>query len=344
MAKKENSPGIRDIISDIRHGNPAPVYVLMGEEAYYIDLIVDNLEQYVISEEDRDFNYNVFYGNDADLDYVVATAQQFPVMADRKLVILKEAQSMVQAKTQLERLGSYLARPNQTTVFAVVYKGDSLNATSKLIKGAKEGGAVIFRSDVPRDYELESLARDYCQNRKTSIEGKALKLLCEYIGTPLSKLFGELNKLITIKGEKGKITCEDVEKNIGISKDFNNYELINALSVKDYPKAMMIVKYFESNPKANPTVITTGVMFNYFSNIVTAHYLRDKSDQSLRDTFGFKAQVQLRSLKDGMRCYTPMQAVNCIHYLREFDTMSKGIGSYLNEYALLRELIFKIFT
>jgi len=344
MAKKEKGPGIRDIIFDIRHGSPAPVYVLMGEEAYYIDLIVDNLEKYVVSEDDRDFNYNVFYGNDADIDFVIATAQQFPVMADRKLVILKEAQSMVQAKVQLERLGSYLARPNQTTVFAIVYKGEPFNASSKLIKGAKEGGAVIFRSDVPRDYELEAHVRDYCQSRKTSIEEKALKLLCEYIGPPLSKLFGELNKLIAIKGDKRKITSEDIEKNIGISKDFNNFELINALSVKDYPKAMMIVKYFESNPKANPTVMTTGVMFNYFSNLVIAHYLQDKSDQSFRNTFGFKAQVQFRSLKEGLRNYSPMQAVNCIHYLREFDTMSKGIDSYLNEYSLLRELVFKIFT
>lgn len=344
MAKKDKGPGIRDIISDIRNGNPAPVYVLMGEEAYYLDLIVDNLEKYVISEDDRDFNYNVFYGNDADIDYVVATAQQFPVMADRKLVILKEAQSMLQAKVQLERLGSYLARPNQTSVFVIVYKGEPFSASSKLIKGAKEGGAVIYRSDVPRDYELESHVRDYCQGRKIGIEEKALKLLCEYIGTPLSKLFGELNKLIAIKGDKGKITCEDVEKNIGISKDFNNYELINALSVKDYPKAMMIVKYFESNPKANPTVLTTGVLFNYFSNLVIAHYLQDKSDDSLRNTLGLKVSVQIRSIKVGMKYYSPMQAVNCIHYLREFDTMSKGIGSYLNEYALLRELIFKIFT
>ncbi len=344
MAKSVKGPGVRDIIADIRHGEAAPTYVLMGEEAYYIDLIVENLEKYVVNEADRDFNYNVFYGNDADIDYVVATAQQFPVMADRKLVILKEAQSMNQAKTQLERFGSYLARPNQTTVFVIVYKGEPFGASSKLIKGAKEGGAVIFRSDVPRDYELESHVRDYCQSKKMSIEDKAMKLLCEYIGPPLSKLFGELNKLISIKGGKGKITSEDVEKNIGISKDFNNFELINALSTKDYPKAMKIVKYFESNPKSNPTVMTTSVIFNYFANLVIAHYLPDKSDKSLMETFGFKAQIQLRSLKDGLRNYSAMQAVNAIHYLREFDTKSKGIGSYVNEYALLRELIFKLFT
>lgn len=344
MAKSVKGPGIRDIIADIRKGNLAPVYVLMGEESYYIDLIVDNLEHYAIDEADRDFNYNVFYGNDADVDYVIASAQQYPVMAPRKLVILKEAQSMMQAKTNLERLGSYFARPNQTTVFVLVFKGEPFAASSKLMKGAKEGGAVVFNSPVPRDYELESHARDFCQTRRISVEEKALKLMCEYIGAPLSKLFGELNKLVTIKGEGGRITCEDVERNIGISKDYNNFELVNALSVKDYPKAIRIIKHFESNPKANPTVMTTATIFTFFSNLVIAHYMQDRSDTAFRDTFGFKSTIQMRSLRDGLAHYSAMQAVNAIHHIREFDTKSKGIGSYLNEYDLLGELIFKLFT
>lgn len=344
MAKKANDIGIREIISSIRKGNCAPVYILMGEEAYYIDLIVENLERYVINESDKDFNYNVFFGNDADIDYVVATAQQFPVMAPRKLVILKEGQSMIQAKNQLERFAPYVSRPNQNTVFAIVYKGEPLGASSKLIKAAKEGGAVIFRSDVPRDYELESHVRDYCADRRITIDEKAMKMLCEYIGAPLSKLFGEINKLITIKGGTGRITCDDIEKNIGISKDFNNFELINALSVKDYPKAIRIVNYFESNPKLNPTVVTTAVIFNYFSNVVIAHYLPDKSDDSLKSELGLKSKPQLWTLKDGMRNYSPATAVNAIHHIREFDSKSKGIGSYLNEYDLMRELVFKLFT
>ena len=344
MAKKANDIGIREIISSIRKGNCAPVYILMGEEAYYIDLIVENLERYVINESDKDFNYNVFFGNDADIDYVVATAQQFPVMAPRKLVILKEGQSMIQAKNQLERFAPYVSRPNQNTVFAIVYKGEPLGASSKLIKAAKEGGAVIFRSDVPRDYELESHVRDYRADRRITIDEKAMKMLCEYIGAPLSKLFGEINKLITIKGGTGRITCDDIEKNIGISKDFNNFELINALSVKDYPKAIRIVNYFESNPKLNPTVVTTAVIFNYFSNVVIAHYLPDKSDDSLKSELGLKSKPQLWTLKDGMRNYSPAKAVNAIHHIREFDSKSKGIGSYLNEFDLMRELVFKLFT
>ncbi len=344
MAKKANDTGIREIISSIRKGDCSPVYILMGEEAYYIDLIVENLEKYVIAESDRDFNFNVFYGNDADIDYVVATAQQFPVMAQRKLVILKEGQSMMQAKSQLERFAPYVSRPNMNTVFVIVYKGEPFTASSKLMKAAKESGAVVFRSDVPRDYELESHARDYCASRRVQIEEKALKMLCEYIGAPLSKLFGEINKLISIKGGERRINCDDVERNIGISKDYNNFELLNALSSKDYPKAIRIVNYFESNPKTNPTVVTTGLIFNYFSNVVTAHYLADKSDESLKSEFGFRSAIQLRGLKDGMRNYPPAKAVNAIHHIREFDAKSKGIGSYLNEFDLMREMIFKLFT
>lgn len=346
MAKKSTAPklSVREIIAAIRKGDPATCYVLHGEEAYYIDLIVSNLEKYVVPEDERDFNLDVFYGNDADIDYVIAAAQQFPVMSQRRLVILKEAQGMHQARTALEKLGPYLARPNQTTTFVLVYKGEPFAASSKILKGASEGGAVVFRSDIPRDYQLKNHLRDFCTERRISMEEKALDMLIEYIGAPLSKLFGEVNKLVTIKGEGKRITCDDIEKNIGISKDFNNFELVNALSRKDYPKAIQIIKYFESNPKTNPTPVTTASIFNYFANLVTAHYMPDKSDAAMMQEFKFKAPVQLNVIKDGLRNYSAGRAVNAIHHIREFDTKSKGIGSALNEYDLLCELIFKIFS
>lgn len=317
----------------------------MGEEAYYIDLIMNNIEKYVISEDDKDFNYNVFYGNEADLDCVVATAQQFPVMADKKLVVLKEAQSMHQAKTQLEKLAPYLASPNKSTVFVLTYKGESLNATSKLIKAAKQSKSIIFNSEKIPDYKFTEHVRDYCSSNKVLIEPEAVGLLCEYIGPPLSKLVGEINKLVNIIGDKSKkITCEDIEKHIGVSKDYNNFELMNALGEKDYPKAIKIVKYFENSPKLHPTPVSTGLMVNLYSNLVIAHYLPDKSDNGIMEAFGFKARIQLTNLKTAMRNYTPMQAVNAIHHLREFDAKSKGIGSVQNEYSLMKELIFKLFT
>ena len=343
MAKA--SLGYREIIESIRKGNLAPVYILMGTEAYYIDLVVENLEKYAIPEEDRDFNYNVFYGNDADIDYVVGVAQQFPVFADRKLVILKEAQSMRQAKVALEKFAPYVNQPAPATIFVIVFKGDTLNATSKLMKAAKESGAVVLKSETPRDYELPALIRDFCQQRKVNIEDKAVTLLADYIGSPLSKLFGEVNKLISIVDKNNpRITCELIEKNIGISKEFNNIELVNAIRRRDYPAAVKIVKYFAANPKQNPTPMTTGILLKFFSEIITAHYLPNKSDAALIETFGLRSTRFLNDFKLAMQNFNPRQAVNAVHYLREFDTKSKGIDSYLNEYDLLLELIFKIFT
>lgn len=344
MAKKELISH-RDIIQSVRKRDCAPVYLLMGEEAYYIDLILDNFEKYYLEDEDKDFNYSVFFGNDADIDYIVGVARQFPVMSDRKLVILKEAQSMHQAKTQLEKFASYVSRPNPNTVFVIAYKGEPFKPSSKLIKAIKESGGVVFTSLVPRDYQLPPLIKDFCQQRKIGIDDKAVSMLVDFIGPPLSKLFGEIKKLIEIKG-KGvvRITPEDIEKNIGVSKDFNNFELVNALSQKDYPKALKIVKYFANNPKANPSNVTTGTMFTFFSNLVIAHYMPDKSDAALRDQFGFRSPEQFSSMRNALRCYSPGQAVKAIRYLREFDIKSKGIGSLMNEFDLLAETIFKLFT
>lgn len=344
MAKTDSKAAARQIISDIRKGELKPVYLLMGEEAYYIDLIVENFEKYVIPDEDKDFNLNIFYGNDVDIDYLVGVAQQFPVMANRKLVLLKEAQSMQMAKSQLEKIAPYVSKPNCQTCLVIVFKGDSLNGTSKLVKAVKEKG-VLFKSDIPWDNQVPDFIRDYCREHKFTIEPKAVELLAQYIGLPLSKLYGEINKLIEIKGKEDKhITCVDIEKNIGISKEYNNLELTSALGKKDYNKVITIIKYFEANPKSNPTPVITAVLLNFFGNLVAAHYLPDKSDTSLMNTFGLKSSYKLNDFKVSMKNYNARQAVNAIHHLREFDTKSKGIGSLINEYDLLAELIFKIFT
>lgn len=317
----------------------------MGEEDYYIDKAVEALENKSIEEADKDFNYNVYYGVDADIETIVAACQQLPVMAPRRLVILKEAQSMQRAKQQLDKLAAYVSHANPTTVFAVAFKGDNLNATSDLMKAANKSNTVVLKSAKVRDYQLASHVKDYCAMRKCGIDERSVAMLCEYIGGPLTKLFGEINKLISIKGGNGvKIVPEDIEKHIGISKDFNNFELTTALATKNYPRAIAIVKYFKANPKTNPTVVTTATLFNFFSKLVIAHYLPDKSDSSLRLALGLKTQGALNELKGGMKNYNPYRAVNAIHAIREFDVKTKGVGSYQNEYALLQDLIFKLFT
>ncbi len=334
----------RKIISDIRAGKLHPVYLLIGTETYFIDVILAELEKYAVAPEDRDFNYNLYYGNDTNAETVINCAQQFPVFADRKLVILKEAQGLTSAKTDLDKFVPYVSHPNYNTTLVITYTSEKTSAISELQKAANKTDALVFKSESPRDYQLAPYIKDYCQQNHVSIDDKAVEMLREYIGAPLSKLFGELSKLIQIKNGSGRISSDDVEKNIGVSKEFNNFELLRAICKRDYPQCCRIIKYFRRNPKPNPTIVTCATIFNYFSKITSAHFLPSKDDNTLMSVLDRKSPYFLNELKDAMRAYPPVKAVNAIHYLREFDSKNKGVGSFGNEYDLLQELIFKIMT
>lgn len=334
------------IITDIKQRKFAPVYILMGEEAYYLDKITEALEALVVEEADKDFNFDAFYGAEADIDVVDASARQYPVMAERRLVILKEAQAMQQAKTRLQKLAPYIEKPIHSTVFALIFKGDNLNETSELMKAAKKNkDVVVFKSPLLRDSYLSAPIKEYCQSHRVAIDDKAVALLCEFVGANLSKLFGEIDKLLVAAGKNvNRITSELIERNIGISKDFNNWELVSAMGKKDYKKAMRIIEYFRRNASKNPTVMTTASLFSFFSNLVKAHYAPDKSDQGLMKFVGIKNSYALRDMKTAMANYNPRQSILAISALRNFDCKSKGIGSIQNEFDLLRELIFQLIT
>lgn len=345
MAKKSNGPAFREIMTAIKKKQFSPVYILMGEEAYYLDEITKALENNVVDEADRDFNSIVFYGADSDIGSVIASAQQYPVMAERQLVVLKEAQTLSQAKSQLDKLASYIVHPNLMTVLLVVYKGEGLSATSQLMKATKDSNCVVFRSDKLKDFQLPGPIADYCAMKGLGIDDKAVSLLCDYIGGPLSKLFGEIDKLIVAAGKDiNRISPELIERNIGISKDFNTFELVKSLAKKDYKKSMIIVDYFSKNPKQNPGVMIVATLFSYFSKLFIATVTRDKSDASLMAALELKSPYALKDYRDGLQNYNARMALGAIHALREYDAQSKGIGSAQNEYELLKELIFKIFT
>lgn len=346
MAKKSTGVAFREVMTDIKKRKFAPVYLLMGEEDYYIDQISKALENNVVDEADRDFNSMTFYGADSDIGKVIGSAQQFPVMAERQIVLLKEAQTMTQARNQLDKLASYVSKPNNSTVLVVTYKGDSLPATSALMKAAaKNDECVVFRSEKLKDYQLSGPIMDYCTSQGIGIDDKAVSLLCDYIGNPLSKLFGEIDKLIVAGGKDMKrITPEIIERNIGISKDFNTFELVKAIAMKDYPKSMMIVEYFSRNPKQNPGVMIVASLFNFFSKLFIATITRDKSDTSLMDALELKSPYALKDYRAGLQRYNARMALAAIHALREHDCKTKGIGSTQNEYDLLKELIFRFFT
>ena len=225
--KSNKETSYRDVLDRIKKKDISQVYLLMGEEPYYIDLIVDALEHSVVKEENRAFDQLVFYGADSDLEVVVASARQYPVMGDRQLVILKEAQTCAGNKSQLDRLSSYVEHPNPHGVLVVAYKGDNLSASSELMKAASKATdrVTVFKSPKIRDYHLSGPIKDYCMSKKIGIEEGAVHILIEYIGNSLQKLFGEIDKLIVAAGGNSqRITAAMVEENIGISKEFNNFD------------------------------------------------------------------------------------------------------------------------
>lgn len=336
----------RTIVTNIKKGDVAPVYLLMGEEPYYLDRIAGMLETNVIDEADRDFNQTTFYGAETAVDLLVAAAQRFPVMSDRQLVVLKEAQSMPQAKSQLDALSQYVEHPNPTTILVIIFKGDTLNATSQLMKAAgRNPDVVVFKSQKVKEHNLGGPIKDYCREKGITIDDKATAMLSEFIGNSLVSLFGQIDKLCVALGKDGKrITPDLVERNIGISKDFNNFELTSAIARKDYATCMRIVAHFASNPRQNPTAMTSALLFTFFQKLVICQFAPDKSDRSLMTLLQLKSPYALKDVKTAMPIYNAMQAIKAISAIRNFDTKSKGIGSYQKEYELLKELIFNIIT
>ena len=344
MAKKASGTGFREIITNISKGIYAPVYLLMGDEDYYIDRIVDALETSVVPEDEKDFNAAIDYGADVDVRQVISRAQQFPLMSERQLVMLKEAQAMDRAKSNLEKLVPYVNHANESTVLVIVFKGDSLGATSQLVKTIQGEGGIVFKSERLKDYQLIGPLSDYCRDKKVRIDERSLNLLCDYIGSPLSKLFGEVDKLIVAAGENGEVTPALIESIIGISKEYNSFELVKALSVRDFPKSMRIIDHFARNPKQTPGVMITATLFNYFSKLFIAAIAKDKSDTGLMMELDMKSSYALTDYKNGLRNYKAGTIDSIIHAIRTHDVMTKGVGSNQNEFSLLKELIFKIFT
>ncbi|MCM1006018.1 MAG: DNA polymerase III subunit delta [Prevotella sp.] len=333
-----------DVVADIRAGKFAPIYLLQGEEPYYIDKVVDWLGEKVVADpEARDFDLYNFFGADTDVRKVIDTARQFPLMGEKQLVMLRETQAMHNARNEIEKLAGYAKHPVSSTVLVVSFKGEPLKASSAFIKAIKECGGVIFTSEKVKEWQLDKIVSEYCKEKGIKIDAKSAQMLKDFIGNDLSRLFSEIDKLI-VATNGATITPEAIERNIGISKDFNNFELINALAAKDYARCMRIVDYFEKNPKQNPVVMTVALMFRFFSNLMLAWYAPEKSERGIMSQLGFHSPYQLKDITIGMQRYSARSTLNIIHELRLLDCKSKGIGSMQKDYSQLKEFIFKAFT
>ena len=325
------------IISDIHKKKYAPVYFLMGEEPYFIDMISDTLEEEVLDETEKAFNQIVVYGRDVDVDTVAAHAKSFSMMGGYMVVIVKEAQDL----KDIEDFEKYLDVIPPTTILVFDYKYKKLDKRRALAKKIDKMG-VLFESKKLYDNNIPGWIQNYLADKGYSITPKAMQMMADYLGTDLHKIRNELEKLIIVIPKSKKIDDDDVERNIGISKDFNVFELQNAIGMRDVVKANRIVNYFGDNVKENPLLVTAITLYGYFTKLLKVHYATDPSPNGLAAALGV-SPFFVRDYQTAARNYSVADCVRCIAVLREFDLKSLGyqIGDVTAK-DLYREMIFKL--
>ena len=337
MAKQEIT--CDDILKELRAKQYRPVYYLMGEEPYYIDLIADYITDNILTETEKEFNLTVVYGADVDIATVINAAKRYPMMSEHQVVVVKEAQNI----RNMEELSYYLQKPLLSTILVICHKHGVLDRRKKLAAEIEKTG-VLFESKKVKDAQLPAFITSYMKRKGIDVEPKATAMLADFVGADLSRLTGELEKLIiTLPKGHTRVTPEQIEKNIGISKDYNNFELRSALVEKDVLKANKIIKYFEENPKTNPIQMTLSLLFGFFSNLMLAYYAPEKSEQGIANMLGLRPPWQAKDYLAAMRRYNGVKTMQIIGEIRYADAKSKGVGNpSLSEGAILRELVFKI--
>jgi len=326
------------IITDLQNKIYHPVYFLSGEEPYYIDKITDYVEKNVLSESERSFNQITFYGKDTDIATIINTAKRFPMMSNQQVVIVKEAQNI----NQIENLIYYVENPLKSTILIINYKYKKLDKRTKLHKAIRDHG-VYFESPKLYEDKIPNWINQYLKDRNYEMEPGIGMILTDFLGSDLSRIVNELEKLIIVLPEnENKITADLVERNIGISKEFNNFELHKALSRKDILKANRIVNYFCKNPKDNPLTLTLSSLYYFFSKILAYHFTVDKS----RGNLAYVLKINPFFIQDyqlAAKKYSPRKIAGIISLLRKYDLKSKGVGNItMSDCELLRELIYKI--
>jgi len=331
---------IKELVTDIKNRKLKPIYFLMGEEPYYIDKISDFIEDTVLTEEERGFNQMVLYGRDVSIEDIVSNAKRYPMMAEYQVVIVKEAQDLSRT---IEKLAAYADQPQPTTILVINYKYKKIDKRKSLYKALKKTG-IIYESKKLYENQVSDWIRRVLSPKGYSITPKAAQMLVEFLGTDLSKINNELEKLQIILPKGSQITPEVIEENIGISKDYNNFELRKAIGERNTLKAHKIVNYFAENPKDNPMVVTVSLLFNFFSQLLHYHGLKDKSPRSVATALRINPYF-VNEYVTSARNY-PMRKVSAvIAVLREFDVKGKGVGANaVPQGDLLKELLVRIFN
>lgn len=339
---------INDLIKDIKNRKFKPVYLLHGEEAYYIDKISGYIENSVLTDAEKGFNQTVMYGKDTDVMTILNAAKRFPMMSEYQVVLVKEAQDLKWAKDgdddkkAFDPLLSYLENPLQSTILVFCYKYGKFDKRKKTYKAIDKKG-LIFESPEIYENKVSAWIEDFVRDKNYRIHAKASLLLAEYLGNDLSKVANELEKLMLNVPVGQEITAEDIQNNIGISKDYNVFELQTAIARRDVFKVNQIINYFAANPKANPMPLVLGALNTYFTKILKYHYAKDRSQQNLAKELGVHPFF-VKDYELAGKNYDKWKTFNVISYLRDCDLKTKGVDATGNtdDGGLMKELLFKI--
>ena len=329
------------IMKELQSGQYRPVYYLMGEESYYIDKICDYIAEHALQPEERDFNQTIMFGSDVNASQIADAARRYPMMAERQVIIVKEAQNL----KNTDALEKYLKQPSVTTVLVICHKNGKIDGRKREYVKAIQQAGILFESQKVKDRDLPAFIEEFVKQKNASIDPKSTQLIADAIGADLSRLVSELEKvLLGLPEESRRITPQVVEDRIGVSKDFNGFELRDAIVNRNVYKANQIINYFDKNPKAGSIYSFLPMLFNYFQNLMIAFYSPNKDSQE-----EVAAWLELRSpwaAKDymtGMRNFTAMKTMQIISKLREIDAKSKGLDNpNTPPEELMKELIFYI--
>ena len=340
MPQKKAVATFDGIMRDLKSGAFSPLYLLMGEESYYIDQISDYIQAHALTPEQQAFDQTVVFGADVNAAQIADLAMQYPMMSPRKVIIVKEAQDL----HSFERLERYAEKPQEKTILVICYKNGVLKGKSKLLSAVERNG-ILFESKKLRDWQLAGYVRAYLAKQKIDIDDKSASMIADHIGADLNRLTSELDKLgIALPEDDRRVTPEVVERNIGVSKDFNAFELRSAIVNRDIFKANQIIKYFDNNPKAGTLYALLPLLFNYFQNLMLTYYAPDRNNQqALADFLELRNVWGVKDYMAGARNYSGKKVLQVLEKIRETDAKSKGLDNpNTSPGDLMKELIFFI--
>ena len=340
MAEAKNA-NFEGIMRDLEAGKFAPVYYLMGDEPYYIDKIADYISEHALQPEERDFNQTILFGSDVNGSQIADLARRYPMMAERQVVIVKEAQNI----KNTEALEKYFSQPMPSTILVMCHKNGKVDGRKTAYVKAIKSAGVMFESTKLKDRELPAFIENYLKARHVKIDAKSLQMIAENIGADLSRLVGELDKvIISLPEENRVVTPQIVEDQIGVSKEFNGFELRDAIVSRNVYKANLIIKYFDENPKAGSLYAFLPLLFSYFQNLMIAYYApNNKSQEAVAEWLELRNAWAAKDYMTGMRNYSGMKVMQIISKMREIDAKSKGLDNPNTPAGeLMKELIFYI--